>query len=78
MSKLHTYPKLRQYCSFSYLDFQKFSIKFQVEETETDRELLEVDKVFGATNVPGIRDIIPSLTMITEFHPREEIRFFYF
>jgi hypothetical protein len=59
VSKLHTYPKLRQYRSFSYLDFQKYSIKFQVEETETDRELLEIDKVLGATNVPGIRALFP-------------------
>ncbi len=67
-----------QYRSFSFLDFQKFSLKFQVKETETDRELLEIDNAVDTANVPGKRDIIPSLTMITEFHPREEIRFFYF
>ena len=33
--------------SFSYLDFQKFFLKFQVKKKETDRELLEINKVVG-------------------------------
>ena len=71
-------PKLRQYRLFSYLDFQDFSLKFQPKETETDRVLLEIDNVLNLANVPETRDIISSLTMAAEFHPREEIRFFYF